>query len=960
MKSRKQFAYDYIGEEAKFRVLAPDAGKYNPSEHFLWFEESDYLADALAGKPYATFKTDDRDEMENLLQNGFADKNGTIWRAFFPYWKDQEGHAFLVREQDFGKNPDLRIVGVNTFMKTPADFMKVGKYANRLFAALPKRDPRLDSNGRIEMHDAVWGIETGYNPVEGSALIELEIDSTDLTQEDKTLSVKYVDLNTLTVEQKGAIDGCIAINEKAAKRLNLSQSPRIGMAWRGTFGTQRGLGKGHILYVPHLNADVVIYGPKTILKTEKFFFGSMGELHVGIPHTDRQAFVNFHFHREGLAYDLAKSYMRQVVENSKDELSMRAMLLKYTAGEQQSLDQEGWILRRAAAYGISFLRFPGLFRREVRYLMKKVMQCDERARIPMDSVAGYGYVLPDPNMIDSEGDIILENGIPEDCIVYPDVKPGVKVVCYRQPSENTNAWVALKVVSKPEFQPFADRGICLLGRGAHKVLSRLGGGDMDDQFVIIHDPKWVESFHTMRTYPETEKISAEVTEEEQDAYDKTQVELNAFTEELLYDIKDRNLSHYTNKHASWQMEMAKNARAGIGPVVNFGMIDMLLSDPDHQKSLLADLWKSHPEQAEWLEEREPWQASLLMTNLELVIDGNVKDSTLLHKLGKPAEMIKQFHKNCHVYPECMSNRIPASKREKGDYVFAQSLMCKTLEQIRILRERLQEIFIEREWALVTPADKDLRHTGYPYEKEIAARVRGQWKRVDDQWERVGDELSLMDMWSQAWREEMAVERNHDDAYDRICGQLMDELAGEDDDMMERLAVELYYQMYKTYANNPKVDETTGALRTYPDGLLWSPVFGNHFINALRKSRLSGYYKAAEIMAEYRRRLLNKSVAVEVRSKLLFIQDKEDNFSVLVGTVSGKAPDGKYRMDGGLIEFRRPQPICLPQDYFIVAQKPLTRVFPSAKQAEVAPVESKPSGAFGKMLGKALEVLGVKK
>lgn len=959
MKSRKMFTFEYIGQIAKTRVLAPDAGKYNPSEHFLWFEESDYLADALGGKPYATYKTDDREEMENLLQNGFADKDGTIWRAFFPYWKDQEGHAFLVREQDFGKNPDLRIVGVNTLMKSPADFMKVAKYANRLFAALPKQDPRLDSEGRIEMHDAVWGTEISFS--EDFALIQLEIESTDLTDEDKTLSVKYVDLSTLNDEQKALVDGCIVINEKAALRLNLSHEPRIGMAWRGTFGTQRGLGKGHILYIPHLQHDVVIYGPKTILKTDRFYFGSMGELHVGVPHTDRQAFVNFHFHRDGLAFDLARTFMRQVAEACKDEQSIRQMLLKYTSGPQTSLDQEGWILRRAAAYGVSFLRFPGLFRRVVRYLMKKVMQCDERARIPMDSIAGYGYVLPDPNAIDSEGNVVLENAIPEGRIVFPDVKPGTKVVCYRQPSENTNAWVSLSVTYKPEFQRFADRGICLLGRGAHKVLKRLGGGDMDDQFVIVHDPKWVEAFHTMPLYPETERISDEITEEEQDAYDKEQSELNAFTDELLEDIRDRNLSHYTNKHASWQIEMAKNARAGIGPVVNFGMIDMLLSDPGHQASMLSDLWKEHPEDAEWLEEREPWQAAFLMTNLEKVIDASVKDSTLAVKLGRPADTIKEFHKNTRVYPACMSNRIPQSKIDREDYVFARSLMCKTLDQIKALRERLQEVFVEREWALVSPADKDLRYNGYPREREIAKRVHGEWKRTEDGgWERVDDQLSLMDIWSQAWREEMAIDRNHDDAYDRICKMIADELFGEDDDMMERLAVELYYQLYKQYQNNPKVDETTGALRTYPDGLLWSPVFGNHFINALRKSGLAGYYKAAEIRPEFRRRLLDKSVVVEVRNKLLFIQDKNDEFTVLVGTVSGRSKDGKYRMDSGLVEFRRPQAICLPQDYLIVAQQPLTRVFPSSAKAEEPKTEEKPSGAFGKMLGAALDVLGFKK
>lgn len=968
MKSNKAFTFEYVDQTAKTRVLQPDLTKYNPSEHFMYFEESDYLADALKGVPYATFKTDDRDEMENMLQNGFADASGRVWRSFFAYWKDQEGHAFLVPEDAFGKNPDLRIVGVNTEMKTPADFMKVGKYANRLFAALPKQDPRIDKEGHLIHHDSVWGKEIDFNAEEGYSLIQLELEGTDLNDDDKIISVKYVDLKTLSDEQKALVDGCIAINEKGARALNLSKEATIGMAWRGTFGTQRGLGKGHILYVPHLTHDVVIYGAKEILKTEKFFFGSMGELHVGTPHTDRQAFVNFHYHRDGLAVDLAKQYMRMVVEASRNEEKLRELFLKYSDNPAE-LDQEGWVLRRSLAYGISFQRFPGLFRRVVRYLLKKVMQCDERARIPMDSIAGYGYVLPDPNCIDSEGNVILENGIPEGTIVFPDVKPGTKIVCYRQPSENTNAWVALKVTHKPEFSRFAGRGICLLGRGAHKVLGRLGGGDMDDQFVIVHDQKWVEAFHTMRPYPETHKISAEVSEEEQTAFDQAQLALNEFTEELLYDIKDRNLTHYTNKHVSWQIEMAQNARAGIGPVVNFGMIDMLLSDPDHKSSMLKDLWANHPDQAEWLEEREPWQAALLMTNLELVIDGNVKDTTLLAKLGRPADTIKEFHKNCKVYPTCMANRIPASKQQREDYVFANSLMCKALAQIRALRERLQEIFVEREWALVGPADTALRAYA-PFEREIGMRIGRTWEQTDGSrrrlvgrsWVLISDEVpeSISDMWGRLWREEMAQDRNHDDAYDKIVKLIKEELLGEDDDMMERMSVELYYQLYRTYQQGPKTDEVTGGLRTYPDGLLWSPVFGNHFINALRKAGLAGFYKPVEIRPEFRRRLLGISTTVEVRGHRVYIQDETDQFVHFVGLVTGKSRDGRYRMDNGLIEYRRPQAICEPQDFLVVGQKPLTRIFQS-KVEKAEPVKEQPeSTGFGNMLGKALNVLGLKK
>lgn len=956
-KSRKMFTFEYMEGNARTRVLVPDTEtKYDPTKHFMWFEESDYLGEALNGVPYATFKTDDPSEMSNLLQNGYLDKDDVIWTPFFAYWKDQEGHAFLCPETAGIK--DLRDVGVFTSMNSPADFMKVGKYANRLFAALPKSLTASDSYGSVE---GIWGKEVAWNEADQIAIVRVDVASTDLSEEDRELAVRYVDLKTLDKEQKAVVDGSMVFSEKACRALGLSKQPRLGMAWRGTIGTERGLGKGHILYKNDMAIDIVIYGPKTILKTSKFFFGSMGELHVGIPHTDRQAYVNFHYHRPGLGVNLARAYMRRVLEASQNEQELRRMFLRHTASMTHAdMDQEGWILRRALMFGVSFLRFPGLFRRVVRYLMLKVMQCDQRARIPMDTVAAYAYVLPDINVIGPDGDVIMDNsGIPDGHLVFPDIKPGTRVVTYRQPSENTNAWVPLTITYRPEYKRFANRGICLLGRGADKVLGRLGGGDMDDQFVIVHDPRWVEAFHTMRPYPETEKLSAEVTEQEQEAFDQEQTMLNQFTEELLADIQDHNLDHYTNKHVSWQMDMAKNARAGIGPVVNFGIFDMLQSDPDQMQSMLADL-SDKPEYYSWLADREPWQAALFMTNLEIVIDGNVKDTTLLRKLGDISGTIKAFHNNCMVYPASMARHIPERKQEEGGYVLARSLTCRSFDQIRYMRNILLERLTDLEWSLVTPADKDLRGW-YPREKEIAKIVGGEWTKVEGKWVASSEPSSyIRGVWATEWQAEMAQPGGHEKAYERICNVILNRLRNADENMMERLAVELYYQIYRSFGTQPQVDSTTGALRGYPDGLLWSPVFGNHFINALRKSRLSGFYKAAEIYPEFRNRIAGKYTWVQVRNHMVYIQDSQDEYSQPIGFLIGVAPDGKFLMYSGLIEFRKPQPICLPDKPELIAQGKPVRVIPSAgKPAQPEQPAEQPKGVFSKMLNAAKDLLSGK-
>src|SRR6266403_3295723 len=216
MKSRKAFAFEYMGNTTRVRVLKPESAKvFDPKIHFQWFEESDYLADALKGVPYATYKTDDQEKMEDMLQNGYVDADGTVWTSFFGYWKDQKGRAYMCPES-YGIN-DLRQVGVSTFMKSPNDFMKVGKYVNRLFSALAKSEPTIDRvSGKLEIKGiAVWGKEVSWNDKDKTAIVRVEVEGDDLSEEDKELSIRYVDLDTLDAEQKALVDGAIIISERA-------------------------------------------------------------------------------------------------------------------------------------------------------------------------------------------------------------------------------------------------------------------------------------------------------------------------------------------------------------------------------------------------------------------------------------------------------------------------------------------------------------------------------------------------------------------------------------------------------------------------------------------------------------------------------------------------------------------------------------------------------------------------
>lgn len=945
--SRKVAAVELVKEMITIRRPHPmDQSKYDPAIHFLPFEESNFLNDRLMGEPYATFTTDNPDYMQELLTNGYNLVGVGLMKVLFGYWKDSEGHAILIPASS--KVNGLHDIGILTSMTSMADCFKIGKYVNRTLANLPKEV------------ESVWGNELDYQ--DGVSWVVLDGTT---PEEDRTITVKYVNLKALSAEQKALVDGCIAIGPKAAVLLSLTKKPLLGQAWRGTFTTPRGLGKGHILLIPWLNYDVVIYGVKPIVTTDRFYFGSMGPLHVGMVHTDRQSFVNFGYHRPGLAYELAHNWMIRVWEAAKSERELRRLLLSVTANlTNDQLDDEGWVLRRLLRYGVSFLRFPGAYRRVVRYLTTKVMQIGERARIPMTGVADYGYVLPDPFAITDEGDVDLDKClIKEGELLFPDVATGTEVVVHRQPSENSNAWRSLKVVlpgntkQRRHYQRFAGRGICLLGRGADQVLGRLGGGDMDDSFVIIHDPTWVKAFHELTPYPETDKVSGHVPTIGQIISYET---LMGYTRKSLANDLEAEMKQqpmvYSVRHISAQIEMSRRSRSGIGPVVNYGIIDMLMSDPDHKASMIIDLLSQNKKElAKWLEERVGFEAAKLMTNLELVIDGNVKDPTLLAQLGDIAGQIRKFHESCPVYPKSQETRIPIYRLNDPNlpgYAVARSLMCRCLEDIEADRSDLMRLFREREWYLVGPADKDLRDT-FPRSSYIAKLVSGPNRnRVE----------GLRGEWATYWREHFekltslgndkeaiaAVEVNSfKEAYKLIA----DRLEGLDDVTMREVAVEVYFNTYKRIEPSPRMD-ANNKVRQFPDGLLWSPVLQNHFIDALRQAKLSGFYAPCDIRAEYRKQLSSIAVAVHVRTHNVYLDESPDFF---VGWAL-HCPDGKYVMDSGLIEVVKPQAICLPLNEGLAEKSVIPiNVLPKAPVL-VVPAAKPEDNTLVKMLKRALKTV----
>jgi hypothetical protein len=700
------------------------------------------------------------------------------------------------------------------------------------------------------------------------------------------LTIKWVDLHGLSPEDKALVDGHIAFGPLAPVKLNLSEDSRLGDIFGVvTVATPRYLGKGNGQVIPWLDYDLVIYGGKKLVTTEKFYFNCTGKPHVGEVKTDPQAFVNFGFHNHGLALAAARKFMLEVRDAAKDEVRLRRLFLKHSKRNDQddSLDVEGWILRKALVYGVSINRFPGLFRRVVRYLMKRVMECEE-GRIPMGDIALYGYVIPDPYAIQRDG---MPNSelcrIGENEICVPDLKSGTEVEVYRQPSENSNAHYHLTNVVNDGYRRFKHRGICILGKGAMSVLGRLGGGDMDDSFVIVHDPNWVANFQGLQ-YPETEKLSHTAKPVEALYADDP-----FFAEMCGEEISAGGPMRYTTRHFSYQIEMARQASAGIGPVVNACLIDLLLSEPENKLSLIEDLMATKSPageaRAEWLLTRPDYQMALFATNLELIIDGNVKDTSLLVALGNVSKQLKDFHLTTQVYPVSMRNRIPESKQKKADYVFAKSLYCKTLETIAMLRDQLMESFKEHEWFIAAPADAEVLEL-YPADKEIKTVVK-----------------DLRTIWREMWEiafSQGLVDSDRENTYRKIELLIEGELAQYPPQIHREIAVELYRQTYRMKHPAAKLDETTGHRRNFPDGLLWTNMIGNTLIDVFREAQVAGLYLPIEL-DRYYKGIYDQAVEVKVVDTCVFRH--LDN--ALLG-FSAKCPNGNYLMDGGLICVRAAQ------------------------------------------------------
>lgn len=911
-------------------------------QRFYPHEVSGYLDMQLADVKWADIVTDDIEFMQQVAVNGFKIDDVTYKVIWFG-WRDNRAKGVGVDISSTFK--DLHDLDIYTDFDQATDCMKGFKYVNRLIVPLP----------------------IGVKIVTGS-ITDVKISADEhvvsfhvLLPNGKTIKMIYDDMKGEDYDEDGelkaSVDGSMVFQRGAAEALGI---PNYHVAGAGTFHTPFGLGKGHIVILDHephnMGMTVRVFGPKRMVKSaEKFYFLYMGELPVGwIPKTDPQAYCNFDMHRTQLGPMLARDFINKVIESSADEDKLKGMFLRYspTANlEDGTLDLSAWGLREAMSYGLSYKRFPGLYRKVVRYLMTQILQC-ENARIPMEGVAAYASVLPDPYLFGNEElkpDLDYSN-IDDGQVVVPSevIEQDQEVLVYRQPSSNDSEHVTLKTIFQDRYQRYMGRDLCFVGRGAKKVLKRLQGADLDDTLVIVYDKIWRELI-AQCSYPETEKLV--VKESVSGTFGSSDLADELFLSQTV-SLASHLSGPWNTRHGLYQLEVARQSRGGIGPAVNMEMIDKLLSSQRERIMKYLDTLDQNDPLVQdckaWIEMRTPWQAAKIASNMELVIDGYVLDASKLSAFGDLPGMISKFHNGIAVdrmnnqykitrdagvlcYPQCMASkdvgglmpigkgRIPGNKQKRGDWVLVETEMCHSLKRIISLRDQAVEWFRNQEWDMVaTPGYGGAPEVldAYPYDDviyQLTDQVRSIWREE----------------WSNVFSNAVTL-APADNPYSIIQRRVEEFLDGLGAWTTKAIAVDLYRRFYgdprldkrgreRGYKQTIARSDAEGRTQSYPDALLWTHRLGHALITVMKEVGITGAYVGVNFDPKYRSYSKLQQLAVMVDKGVVYVPGKkkikiagvEGQASMeRIGTVA-KTPDGRYLIRYGILEIAQPSPDLQP-------------------------------------------------
>jgi hypothetical protein len=444
---------------------------FNPVVHFQGRETSTFLDQVMpCDYVQATWPTNDEASIqaaEQVITRGISNRTVPGWDGeYFKYFtgtcRDHIKAVFVPAHIHL----DLKDLGLD--MQPTSKAMK---YLNRQLAP--------------HMHSVMGNIVAIDSKEDDQHMLTVHLDKTGAL------------INVLVRPPHPLVEGAHLCNLRGAQLVLGMEDPNIGDCLRVTGNCPLGLSKGHMM-VADVEPDLILYGLKTGLRYDRFFFGVLSELHTGRPFSDFQSLINMLIHGDGeqLLEEHALTFFEDVMQASEDHDRMRKMFLGFT-----DLDQDNdWIMLEALKRDIDGI-FPGLYRRQAKLLMDKVYHCG-LGRIPLSDSALYGYVMPIWDMFESDGEPNPKKSrFQGNCVFSPLVNRQQTIAMYRQPNGNPREhWLA--DATPAPYKNIGKGQVVFIGPEViEPALKAMGGGDFDDSVVLVHNPKIVDLFRRLPDYP---------------------------------------------------------------------------------------------------------------------------------------------------------------------------------------------------------------------------------------------------------------------------------------------------------------------------------------------------------------------------------------------------------------------------------------------------------------------------
>jgi hypothetical protein len=496
-----------------------------------------------------------------------------------------------------------------------------------------------------------------------------------------------------------------------------------------TFGGLWGQGKGATVANSRVTAyDLVMYDTKkeVAFTDGTVYLGILSRTELHDFTIDLQTLTNTGLYENHLVVREGLLRMKEIAELTSGD-DENAIIDAFTGTVKASLralepDQKPWPLVRAVTLDIGSKAMPVLERRLFNHLAEEsIDMLRGRVKLPngirvhvfpnplMDSATGVP-ILADDKITDT---VDLDNveHLPQVCI--PD-GPAGEMAIGRSPNTHSGEIQRVWNVFIPELMIYKGQGRAFFGRDGGEILALLNGGDFDDEIFCFWGKAYMAKFRTMQ-YP-VELITS-VKAGKAKSYQHKQ-----------------NVQRYkTGSNIEWTpnifFEQLKDYEKGgesLGAFIIRGWIDMLLSG-EHRPWMAANLAKGNytlPENftvpsldtlkklvsADVLKAAGEYEATeaYMVKVAKLFVDmkadfvarkamsnsSYIIDWTQMRKGEKwlVDELVanSMLALNTPIFPLCFKDRIPAKRREAGDYILVETKMCFGLGVLNARRNQMLE------------------------------------------------------------------------------------------------------------------------------------------------------------------------------------------------------------------------------------------------------------------------------